>query len=197
MPTFKNRIADRYGRLLVLEHAGKDYRNKHLWKCLCDCGNEKIVLSDNLSSGKSKSCGCLRKEFLNHSGNQYACYPDRKIAIMRVQYSHLNKRHKKFDGGNILTFESFVEKSNSECKYCGVEFSKELQDTAGHSKKNKRFSDTIVKVNGIDRLNSKIGYTEENTVACCITCNYAKASLSEEQFYIWIKRVYNNLFVMG
>ena len=31
MPRFKNRTNDRYGRLLVLSHAGKDHRNKHLY----------------------------------------------------------------------------------------------------------------------------------------------------------------------
>lgn len=64
MPRFKDRTGDKYGRLTVLSHAGKDHRNKHLWLCMCDCGNKKVVASDNLSSGKSNSCGCLKAEFL-------------------------------------------------------------------------------------------------------------------------------------
>ena len=48
MAKFKDRTGERYGRLLVLEHYGKDQRGKHLWKCVCDCGNEKIVVGDNL-----------------------------------------------------------------------------------------------------------------------------------------------------
>lgn len=68
MGIFKNRVGDRYGRLLVVSHSGKDKRNKHLWLCKCDCGNEKIIVSDNLSSGKSNSCGCLKSEFLANSG---------------------------------------------------------------------------------------------------------------------------------
>jgi len=27
----------------------------------CDCGNEKMLLVHNVSSGKTKSCGCLYK----------------------------------------------------------------------------------------------------------------------------------------
>lgn len=53
MSRFIDRTGKRYGRLLVVEYAGKDNRGKHLWKCKCDCGNEKIVVGDNLSSGKS------------------------------------------------------------------------------------------------------------------------------------------------
>ena len=68
MGVFKDRTGDKHGRLTVISHVGKDHRNKHLWLCLCDCGNEKVVISDNLSSGKSNSCGCLKAEFLARKG---------------------------------------------------------------------------------------------------------------------------------
>lgn len=42
MPRFKDRTGDKYGRLTVLSHAGKDHRNKHLWLCMCDCGNKRL-----------------------------------------------------------------------------------------------------------------------------------------------------------
>ena len=32
------------------------------WKCRCDCGTERSVIGINLTAGKSKSCGCLKKE---------------------------------------------------------------------------------------------------------------------------------------
>ena len=54
MLRFLDRTNIRYGRLLVKECRGKDKRGKYLWLCLCDCGNEKIVVGENLSSGKSK-----------------------------------------------------------------------------------------------------------------------------------------------
>lgn len=36
--------------------------------------------------------------------------------------------------------------------------------------------------NGIDRKNRSEGYTPENTVSCCPTCNYAKGKLEAETF---------------
>ena len=36
--------------------------------------------------------------------------------------------------------------------------------------------------NGIDRMNNEIGYTEENCVACCKTCNYMKSDRSVSVF---------------
>ena len=43
--------------------------------CVCACGTERVVSSDNLRCGSSKSCGCLRrKENIDHnivSGKQW------------------------------------------------------------------------------------------------------------------------------
>lgn len=30
------------------------------WRCSCDCGNEAIVIGNNLRSGATTSCGCIR-----------------------------------------------------------------------------------------------------------------------------------------
>ena len=195
MAKFKNRVGERYGILLVTSHAGKDARNKHLWLCKCDCGNEKVVVSDNLSSGKSKSCGCLLSEFLKRKGNQYGLYEDRQEAMLKVQYSHLKRRHTKNNMvGVVIDYEKFKKLSKSKCKYCGTEYSKVIEDRLNESKSQKKLSEEILKINGIDRLDSNIGYTNENSVTCCKTCNFAKNTLSESEFYSWIKKIYEYNF---
>jgi 5-methylcytosine-specific restriction endonuclease McrA len=50
----------KFNRLLVLEHAGRDSTNKTQWLCLCDCGNTKVITGLNLKNGNSKSCGCRK-----------------------------------------------------------------------------------------------------------------------------------------
>lgn len=58
-------IGKRFGRLIVTEFVGKHPTNPRitLWKCLCDCGNEKVVRRGNLiSTNNNVSCGCLRHE---------------------------------------------------------------------------------------------------------------------------------------
>jgi hypothetical protein len=35
-----------------------------MWLCKCDCGREALVISQCLTRGFSRSCGCLRQEFL-------------------------------------------------------------------------------------------------------------------------------------
>lgn len=48
-----------FGKLLVIDYAGKTYR--HMWKCLCACGKEKVICGSNLSRRKTTSCGCVQK----------------------------------------------------------------------------------------------------------------------------------------
>lgn len=59
-------INKRFGRLLVL-YQTEDYIDKNnkkyaMWHCLCNCGKEVDILQKSLKSGKTKSCGCLKKE---------------------------------------------------------------------------------------------------------------------------------------
>jgi len=39
-----------------------DKENNAIWLCLCKCVKHKVVSGRNLRLGRTKSCGCLRKE---------------------------------------------------------------------------------------------------------------------------------------
>lgn len=58
----------RFGLLTVKEFVGRSYTKDGtnsiaIWKCICDCGNEKIVKHNNLVFGSTKSCGCSSRSF--------------------------------------------------------------------------------------------------------------------------------------
>lgn len=77
----------RFGKLTVIEQA-EDYVRKNgrhdaQWKCLCECGNYKIVRGYSLKLGNTKSCGCLAYENIStlskryrHRDNIYEFYQD-------------------------------------------------------------------------------------------------------------------------
>ena len=46
----------RFGKLIALKRVSKSE-----WLCLCDCGNTTIVKTDQLTTKKTQSCGCLAK----------------------------------------------------------------------------------------------------------------------------------------
>lgn len=54
-------INKRFGRLLVVEKVHIKKNCVH-WRCVCDCGNESLVETSQLTSGSTKSCGCLARE---------------------------------------------------------------------------------------------------------------------------------------
>jgi hypothetical protein len=57
-----NDLTDRvFGRLTVLHQDGR--RNGAVaWRCLCECGQQKSIRSDALTSGRTRSCGCFLAE---------------------------------------------------------------------------------------------------------------------------------------
>lgn len=54
----------RFGKLVVISENGTRKRKKcgleRLWLCKCDCGKETVVSTNKLTTGHTKSCGCMR-----------------------------------------------------------------------------------------------------------------------------------------
>ena len=78
----KNLVGQKFGRLTVIKrvdnYVSPKGRKKSRWLCKCDCGNETIVISTDLTGGKTFSCGCFQKEqaskyskIKNHKTNEY------------------------------------------------------------------------------------------------------------------------------
>lgn len=59
-------VGKRFGRLTVLkqidDYVAPSGGVHKRFLCICDCGTETIAVKDALTSGKKKSCGCLKKE---------------------------------------------------------------------------------------------------------------------------------------
>ena len=52
----------RFGRLIAVEPVEKRSGGAVVWKCLCDCGQEREYPVKTLLEGKALSCGCLKHE---------------------------------------------------------------------------------------------------------------------------------------
>lgn len=51
-----------FGRLKVIEGAGRNKHQQTLWKCICECGNERVLTYGKLAYGHTSSCGCLLRD---------------------------------------------------------------------------------------------------------------------------------------
>ena len=56
-----------FGRLLPFAVVGKTHDGRLLWSCLCSCGEWVIRTRGNLTSGKTRSCGCFQRELVRKS----------------------------------------------------------------------------------------------------------------------------------
>lgn len=59
MGAFKDLTRQKFGTLTPLEISGKSASGQMIWKCLCDCGKIKNILSTSLVQGKTSSCGAF------------------------------------------------------------------------------------------------------------------------------------------
>lgn len=61
MPKAIDLTGQRFGKLIAVKPTDERARGSIIWELKCDCGNITHVDARNLSSGNTRSCGCLRK----------------------------------------------------------------------------------------------------------------------------------------
>lgn len=155
-----------FGKLTVISQNKKRHSGSVVWKCQCECGKVVNITSFKLNRGQRKSCGC----------DCFLTAPFRKELELSSEQLWMRKLFSKTKGSakaRRLEFslnEDFKHiKPPYNCFYCGL--------------KDEKI--------GIDRINSNIGYTNENSVLCCKFCNYAKNQFPIEEFLKYLDRIHN------
>lgn len=55
----------KFGKLTAIKVDSRA-RGRRVWLCQCDCGNEHTVINSDLTSGNTKSCGCMSSRNFVH-----------------------------------------------------------------------------------------------------------------------------------
>jgi len=168
----------KFGRLTVIK---KDIENIPKWLCLCNCGNTKSTYRGFLISKKTQSCGCLNLEHRIDMGHKHRI--EFGQSAFNTLYTNYRRRAEKINVPFDLSKETFKITTALNCFYCGSE---------PYQKALKYSNSGFYLYNGIDRIDSSKGYTSNNIVPCCGTCNYAKKSMSQTEFLSWIEKVYKH-----
>jgi hypothetical protein len=86
MPKLVNMVGQRFGRLVVVAYAGRVSATcrSSLWRCLCDCGGEKVTVRQSLMNGRTRSCGCYASEKATALGKTMATHGMSKTRIYGV-----------------------------------------------------------------------------------------------------------------
>jgi len=64
MPQLIDISGEIFGRLTVLGRSGTTKHGHTIWLCQCTCGNLVEIIKSDLKQGKTRSCGCLKTEWL-------------------------------------------------------------------------------------------------------------------------------------
>ena len=73
----------RFGRLRVMKFAAMVKKSAH-WHCLCDCGTRVVVRASKLTTGRTKSCGCWKRDGI-HSQIRYAKVTQRQATARKLR----------------------------------------------------------------------------------------------------------------
>lgn len=169
------KIGARSHRLEVLRRLDADTSGNILIEVRCDCGVTKPLRASHF--GRTKSCGCFRREMHNNAIVRYHEPGEAGLAALIA-----NLRASAKSRGYEFTLEkSTIEHlTKQNCYYCGAAPSSVCRPSGNRNEARKQFS--AYTYNGLDRMNNDLGYVPGNVVACCDYCNTAKNDQSYDEF---------------
>lgn len=98
-----------FGRLTVVRFSHSE--GNTFWKCICECGNTKTVAGYKLTTGTTKSCGCLRADTLREIASKDVRLTD------DPDYSRNYKLMKTY-GISLDDYARMLEEQDGHCKIC-------------------------------------------------------------------------------
>lgn len=144
----REHIGEKYGRLTVVDIIPSvNARKGYSWKCRCECGKETAVSPYKLITGKTKSCGCGKRDRVKtdplfdrttHGGrherlyhiwhgmkqrcerkgnNDYHNYGGRGISVCK-EWRNDYSAFKEWALSNGYTDELTIERKNVDGNYC-------------------------------------------------------------------------------
>lgn len=126
---YKDITGQKYGRLIAIKYLYTDKRRKAVWLCKCECGNYTEVSSEKLSTGNTKSCGCLHSDkskekikILIENQTKYKRKNEKEISTIFNQmkqrcYNKKCKAYKNYGGRGIKIYQEWLKDFNSFYKW--------------------------------------------------------------------------------
>lgn len=146
---FEDLSGKKYGRLTVLRRSDK--KDKHVcFECICDCGNKVTVRATALKSGKTKSCGCIKKEKYKIGG-----YNLKHGCRNHPAYGAYSKMRDRCYNSNVKSYRDYGERGITICdEWTGQEGVKNFCEWADNTGYQKGLE--------IDRIDNDKGYSPDN-----------------------------------
>ena len=138
------------------------------------CGTESIRRMDHIKTNP---------EYCKNCKDKMTAKPKVESVINTIYSGYrtnANSRSISFE----ITKDDFTKLISQNCFYCNQ------KPVESQFSKSTNRTDIKFLHNGVDRLNSNVGYILENCVPCCSMCNLIKNKFSIEDFLNKIKQIY-------
>lgn len=171
------------------------------WLFMCVCGNERIARSNDVIMGKvrgCKNCAKLNKQENARTNGKLGGLKrtfNFENATFRARAAQFKSNARNRDIEWKLSLEETCELIKKDCHYCGHPPKSTFDYVKSRSAKDrkrlieKNVLEIVIKFNGLDRVDSDLGYTKENSVPCCVDCNFAKNDKTVQEFMAWLRRI--------
>ena len=154
----------KFGRWTVMYRAVEKCGRRTYWHCVCDCGQEKDVMADNLTAGKSTSCGCITREKTSESNRTHGDSKSKLYGVWcNIKCRCLNKNSKQYSDygkrGILLcdewanSYEAFKKWSEDNGYREGLSIDR-IDNNGNYEPNNCRWVDSVVQAN--NRRNNRI-----------------------------------------
>lgn len=151
-------------------------KDKQKWTCSCACNRQTYVTTTQLTrkDGKNtQACKMCRGDKSRQRAIARTGYNGSVNKLIYIYRTGAKTRGLEFS----LSVDFFVELIQKPCNYCGRLPNQQIT--------NGKYNFEML-YNGLDRLDNAVGYIADNVVSCCKICNFAKRSMSYEEFMSWI-----------
>ena len=137
------KVGQKFSRLIVLAKVNSEKRkdgkgSRGRWKCKCECGKIISVLTSSLTTGHTKSCGCLNLEKLKKRKLPLFSFIIKKCSSCKKQ---LNREHFGLD----LSWPGGLKSICKSCNYKCKDYSKVIVNNYLRKKKIKQVTPHWVK----------------------------------------------------
>lgn len=146
----ENYINKKYNRLTVKSVNGEVKGKSSTWlNCQCECGSMKVVRFDYLVNGRTKSCGCYRKDNARKQSKKLETH---RLSNTRLYEIHRAMKRRCYDD-RVKKYKNYGAKGIKVCD----EWLNSLESFANWSY-NNGYNDNLT----IDRIDNNGNYEPNN-----------------------------------
>jgi len=177
MKRLKIQAGDKFNKLTIVNpFYGQNKHSNNLCECICDCGKTTILSAHQITSGKTKSCGCLKTR--RRAGRFSGCGEIYGEFWYHIQYN-AKRRKIKFDISIEDAWSLFL-KQNRKCAISGLPLTFHSASKVWDGNAS------------LDRIDSTKGYVSGNIQWLHKDINWMKQDYSQREFVNYCRAVANN-----